>query len=234
MQKKFTIVIPIFNEVESIFELVEEIFSVFKNYQFELLIVNDGSTDTFINESKKKFLKNNINIVSHSTNKGKCVAMLTGIKKSKNNIICVIDGDGQNPPSEAKKMLEFWMKEDAFDFKILCGHRINRMDNFIKRISSKIANYVRRLILKDDCFDTACALKVFHKKDYLKLGYFKNMHRFLPAMFKYYGGKVINIPIIDRTRKKGASKFNFNNRFWVGIIDLLKVLYFLKFKRSNK
>ena len=70
MQKKFTIVIPIFNEVESIFELVEEIFSVFKNYQFELLIVNDGSTDTFINESKKKFLKKKVNIVSHSTNKG--------------------------------------------------------------------------------------------------------------------------------------------------------------------
>ena len=63
MQKKFTIVIPIFNEVESIFELVEEIFSVFKNHQFELLIVDDGSTDTFINESKKKFLKKKINIV---------------------------------------------------------------------------------------------------------------------------------------------------------------------------
>ena len=160
--------------------------------------------------------------------------MLTGIKKSKNNIICVIDGDGQNPPSEAKKMLEFWMKEDALDFKILCGHRINRMDNFKKRISSKIANYVRRRILRDDCFDTACALKVFHKKDYLKLGYFKNMHRFLPAMFKHYGGKVVNVPIIDRKRKRGTSKFNFNNRFWVGIIDLFKVLYFLKFKRSDK
>ena len=131
-------------------------------------------------------------------------------------------------------MLEFWMREDDFDFKILCGHRVNRMDNFIKRISSKIANYVRRLILTDDCYDTACALKVFQKKDYLKLSYFKNMHRFLPAMFKYNGGKVINIPIIDRTRKKGTSKFNFNNRFWVGIIDLLKVFYILKFKRSNK
>ena len=68
-------------------------------------------------------------------------------------------------------------------------------------------------------------------------GYFPFETRYsldVPAMFKYYGGKVINIPIIDRTRKKGASKFNFNNRFWVGIIDLLKVLYFLKFKRSNK
>ena len=71
--------------------------------------------------------------------------MLTGIKNSKNNIICVIDGDGQNPPSEAKKM-RIWMREDDFDFKILCGHRVNRMDNFIKEFLQKIANYVRRLI----------------------------------------------------------------------------------------
>ena len=92
------------------------------------------STDTFINESKKKFLKK-VNIVSHSTNKGKCVAMLTGIKKSKNNIIC-IGGDGQNPPLK-QKMLDFWMKGDVFDFKILCGHKINRMNNFIKKFLQK-------------------------------------------------------------------------------------------------
>ena len=234
MEKKFTIVIPIFNEVESIFELVEEINTVFKNNEFQILIVNDGSTDSFLQESKIALFKNNIDVISHEYNKGKCAAMLTGVKNSKNSLICIMDGDGQNPPLEAKKMLNIWEKDNKSKFKILCGHRVDRMDNLKKRISSKVANYVRRLILKDNCFDTACALKVFRKVDYLKLDYFKNMHRFLPALFIGSGGKVINIPVSDRKREKGVSKFNFNNRFWVGIIDLLKVLYFLKFKRRHK
>ena len=83
MEKKFTIVIPIFNEVESIFELVEEINTVFKNNEFQILIVNDGSTDSFLQESKIALFKNNIDVISHEYNKGKCAAMLTGVKNSK-------------------------------------------------------------------------------------------------------------------------------------------------------
>ena len=230
----FTIIIPIYNESDSIFVLVKEVKKEFRGKLPEIIIVDDGSTDSFASEKKK--LTNNIKIISHKNNLGKCMAMMTGVKAANNNVICIIDGDGQNPPYEIKKMIDYWYQvtKNWKSFVLICGNRKKRKDTFLKRFSSKVANIVRKFILNDDCDDTACALKVFHKKDYLKLGYFKNMHRFLPAMFKYYGGKVINIPIIDRTRKKGASKFNFNNRFWVGIIDLLKVLYFLKFKRSDK
>lgn len=131
-------------------------------------------------------------------------------------------------------MIDFWIKESSHTFKILCGHRVNRMDNFKKQISSRMANYIRKIILNDDCFDTACALKVFRKEDYLKIKYFRNMHRFLPAMFKNQNGKVINIEVSDRIRKKGISKFNFNNRFWVGIIDLVKVFYFTRMERRKR
>ena len=114
------------------------------------------------------------------------MAMLSGVKASTNNLIGVMDGDGQNPPSELKKMIRFWIDipSNEKEFALLCGNRIKRKDTLIKRLSSKIANKFRKFILNDDCNDTACALKVFSKSDFLKIPYITNMHRFLPALFK--------------------------------------------------
>ena len=153
------------------------------------------------------------------------MAMLTGIKKAKHNLIGVIDGDGQNPPKELLNMFKLWEnKVDPNDkFNIICGFRFKRQDTLLKKVSSKIANYIRRKILNDDCFDTACAMKVFLKYDYIKLPYFKNVHRYLPALFKMNKGKILNLKVLDRPRLKGLSKYNFNNRFWIGIRDLYKV-----------
>ena len=91
---------------------------------------------------------------------------------------------------------------------------------------SKVANTIRKFLLKDDCNDTACALKIFNRSHYLKIKYFRNMHRFLPALFKMNNCKIFNVQVDDRLRYSGVSKYSFNNRFWVGIIDLIKV-YFL-------
>ena len=158
--------------------------------------------------------------------------METGIKNAGNDLICVMDGDGQNPPYEVKKLINHWKKTPKNNFTLICGNRTSRKDTFIKRLSSKLANKIRRLILDDDCNDTACALKVFSKSDYLKIPYLKNMHRFLPALFKMRNGAIYNIAIDDRERFAGISKFNFNNRFWVGILDLIKVWILIKKKRS--
>ena len=164
------------------------------------------------------------------------MAMLTGVKASKNKVICVMDGDGQNPPYEVKRMIDYWhqVPKDFKDFVLICGNRKNRQDTFIKRVSSKIANSVRRFILNDDCNDTACALKVFNKKDYLKINYFKNMHRFLPALFKMNKGRIFNVFVDDRERFAGISKFNFSNRFWVGLVDLFNVWLLIKKRRKNE
>ena len=83
-------------------------------------------------------------------------------------------------------MVDYWnqVSKDWKNFVLICGNRKKRQDTAFKRIGSKVANATRRFILNDDCDDTACALKVFNKKDYLKIDYFKNMHRFLPALFK--------------------------------------------------
>ena len=116
---------------------------------------------------------------------------------------------------------------------MICGNRKYRQDDFKKKISSRVANSIRKFILNDDCIDTACALKVFSKSNYLSIDYFKNMHRFLPALFKSKGCKIFNVPIEDRPRTAGKSKYNFNNRFWVGIIDLIKVWKLIKKENKN-
>ena len=230
----FTIIIPIYNESDSIFDLIDEIKKEFKKKLPEILIVNDGSTDNF--ESQKKKILKEVKILDHKKNFGKCKAMLSGIKSAKYDLICVIDGDGQNPPYEVKKLISYWEKipKNWKKYSIICGNRKKRKDTFFKRLSSKIANKIRKLILKDDCNDTACALKVFRKQDYLKLKYFKNMHRFLPALFKMNGGKVSNVLVDDRERLAGISKFNFNNRFWIGIADLFRVWILIKQRRKNE
>tara|TARA_Y200000002_G_scaffold321750_1_gene282046 strand:+ start:134 stop:838 length:705 start_codon:yes stop_codon:yes gene_type:complete len=231
--KNFSIIIPIFNESESIFELIDEIILVFGKNLPEIIIVDDGSTDNFI--KKKDKIENKTLIFSHKNNLGKCKAMYTGIQKANNELICIIDGDGQNPPYEIKKLLECWKNLDLNYKKkfLICGHRINRQDNFKKRISSKIANSIRRFILNDDCNDTACALKLFLKSNYLSINYFRNMHRFLPAVFKAKGCKIFNVLVNDRPRSAGKSKYNFNNRFWIGIIDLIKVWKLITKEKKN-
>ena len=236
MSEKFTIIIPIFNEEDSIFNLISEIIEEFENFELEILIINDGSTDNFNNKFKKYSVpKIEVKVIQHSTNQGKCKSMLTGVKNAKYQNICVIDGDGQNPPSEIKKMLAVWDTKNKNEkkFLLLCGHRVKRMDNIKKKVSSLIANKIRKIILNDDCNDTACALKFFKKNDYVKIPYFKNVHRFLPALFKAHGGQIINIAVEDRPRISGISKYNFNNRFWVGIRDLYKVWRLINIEKEE-
>ena len=220
----FSIIIPIFNESECVFMLVDEIQKEFGLQKPEIVIVDDGSNDDF-RKKENLLTQKKINVFYHSQNLGKSKAMETGIRKSKNDLICVMDGDGQNPPYEIKKFIGMWKKLSKTDkiFGLICGNRIHRKDTLLKKFSSLIANKLRKLLLNDDCDDTACAFKLFRRQDYLKIKYFKNMHRFLPALFKMHGGKIFNIMVNDRKRFGGKSKFNFNNRFWIGIIDLEKV-----------
>ena len=230
--KNFSIIIPIYNEAESIFKLINEIEAEFKPKVPEILIIDDGSTDKVMQQLinlKKKFLL----VFRHRSNLGKCKAMETGIKKAKNNLICIMDGDGQNPPYEAKNLIKFTNKLKLKNKFLVCGNRKKRQDSFNKKISSRIANKVRRFILNDDCNDTACALKVFNRKDYTKIKYFKNMHRYLPALFKMNKCKIYNVMVDDRKREGGQSKYTFNNRFWIGVIDLIKVWILTKKGERN-
>ena len=110
---------------------------------------------------------------------------------------------------------------------------MNRKDNLIKVLSSKVANYIRQLLLNDGCLDTGCSLKVFKKDIFLSFPYFDGMHRFLPALFKGYGHNTIFIEVNHRKRKYGISKYGTMNRLFKGIRDIIRIKKILKKKYNG-
>ena len=136
-----------------------------------------------------------------------------------------MDGDCQNDPKDIPKLLtNYFNNEDCF---LVSGIRVKRKDSTSKILASKIANFVRSLILNDKCPDTGCSLKIFSKKIFLKFDQFDGIHRYLPAFFKKYGSKNIYIPVNHRYRKFGISKYNNSRRLFKGIKDIIKVMKIL-------
>ena len=222
----FSIVIPIFNEAENIKLLVDEIEETLDNFEnYEVVLVNDCSTDNtlrIINSLKNKKIK----LVSNIKNEGQSYSMHKGIEVSTHDIIITIDGDGQNNPSDIPMLLNNYLENN--EYKLVGGIRKKRQDNFLKKISSKIANKIRSNILKDNCPDTGCSLKVFDKNIFLKFPYFDGIHRFLPALFLGFGYKTSFINVDHRKRKYGISKYGTMNRLFKGIRDIIKVKKILK------
>lgn len=222
----FSIVIPIFNEAENIKLLLDEIEETLDNFEnYEIVLVNDCSSDntlTIINSLKNKKIK----LISNIKNEGQSYSMYKGIEVSTQDIIITIDGDGQNNPSDIPMLLNNYLENN--EYKLVGGIRKKRQDNFLKKISSKIANKIRSNILKDNCPDTGCSLKVFDKNIFLEFPYFDGIHRFLPALFLGFGYKTSFINVDHRKRKYGSSKYGTMNRLFKGIRDIIKVRKILK------
>tara|TARA_B100000989_G_C19369006_1_gene396532 strand:+ start:38 stop:742 length:705 start_codon:yes stop_codon:yes gene_type:complete len=221
----FSIIIPLFNEEKNIKSLIDEIILSIpkKKYVFEIILVNDCSTDnTLINIKKiQKNLPNLINIIKNNKNIGQSYSLIKGIKSSKYNNILTIDGDGQNNPLDIPKLLDLYFSK--YNFSLVAGIRKRRRDTIIKIISSRIANKVRNFILKDNCSDTGCSLKIFDKRIFQSFPEFNSIHRFLPALFNGYGNKIKFIDVDHRIRKYGVSSYGTLDRLYKGIFDMLKV-----------
>ena len=224
--KSISIVIPIYNEEGSILKLINEIINI-QIKKFEIIIVNDGSNDNseVIINNLLKSSSQNIIYIKHDRNYGQSLALLTGIKKSKYETIVTIDGDGQNDPSDITKLLKLYHSNN---YSLVGGLRLKRMDNLTKIISSKIANYLRKMILNDDCDDTGCSLKIFDKTIFMNLPVFDGMHRYLPALFKSFGGKCIFVEVNHRSRISGMSNYGTIDRLVKGVRDMIKVYKIIK------
>ena len=218
----FTLVIPVFNEEDNLVSLIKEIKTALANYiNFELIFVNDFSSDNTLEILKKEKKNFNFKIINNQLNLGQSYSILSGIKQSKYNIIVTLDGDGQNNPYDIPKLLEFYNKSN--DIHLVGGIRSKRKDNLIKIISSRIANYVRSKFLEDGCTDTGCSLKVFDKNIFLKFEYFNGIHRFLPALFNGFGYKTFFLNVDHRKRNYGKSKYGTFLRLFNGLRDMIKV-----------
>jgi len=228
----FSIVIPVYNEEKNIVILLEEIFFCLDSYKnYEIIIVNDSSTDNTLESIKKNIKNQNLKVINNTKNVGQSYSIYNGIRNSSNDIIITIDGDGQNDPSDISKLLKNYTENK--ELKLVGGLRLKRKDNLVKVISSKLANYIRKKILKDNCSDTGCSLKVFDKKIFLDFPMFDGIHRFLPALFSGYGYKTLYLPVNHRPRNYGISKYGTMNRLFKGIRDTIYV-YKILTKKLNK
>ena len=224
----FSIIIPLYNEGDNIKPLLSEILANTVSYEnFEIVLVNDASTDNTSNVVKK-LINNKVRILHNKTNRGQSFSIHKGIQHSSFDTIITIDGDGQNDPADIPKLINKYFESDKL--KLLGGIRSKRKDSLIKVFSSKIANKIRSKILKDGCQDTGCSLKVFDKKIFLTFPYFDGMHRFIPALYKGYGYETNFINVNHRKRKYGTSKYGTMNRLFKGIRDIIKVRNILKNK----
>ena len=221
---KISIVIPIYNEKENIINLIEEIkYNLSNSFKFEIIVVDDFSTDGSYTEVKKKHT--DIILIRNKKNLGQSHSIYIGVQSSNYDHIVTIDGDGQNPPVDIIKIANIYF---GSSYKLVGGLRLKRKDNAIKKISSIIANKFRSFILKDKCIDTGCSLKIFYKKSFMELPFFNGMHRFLPALFLALGCETYYVGVGHRPRIKGKSKYGTIDRLIRGIKDLIKVLYLIK------
>ncbi len=198
---------------------------------FEVLFVDDGSSDATAAEVLRirDGSATPIRLLRHDQCIGQSAGICTGIRAAKAPWIATLDGDGQNDPADIPRLIEA-LRDYDYDgcLKLVMGNRTTRRDNRLRRLSSRIANSVRRTVLNDGTPDTGCGIKLVERETFLQLPHFNHMHRFLPALVQRAGQRVISVPVSHRQRMQGTSKYGVNNRLWVGIVDLFGVMWLIR------
>lgn len=223
---QLSIVVPVRNEADNLASLIGEIdtaLHAMTHLAYEIIYVDDGSSDNTFSELKRLQLQfSQLKIVRHAQSCGQSSAVRSGVKAAKYSWIATLDGDGQNDPADILKLIA----AVSDDIVLACGNRrASRRDTWVKRISSVIANTVRAKMLNDDTPDTGCGLKLFKRDIFLDLPYFDHMHRFLPALIKRGGGKMVTVAVTHRNREFGRSNYGTVDRLMVGVIDLFGVAW---------
>jgi len=221
VRPEISLVIPAHNEEESIEECVREAAGVLDKLDmpYEILVVDDGSSDgTFdVLKAVRKDLPQ-LRALRFKRNRGQSAAMDAGFHHAAGDIVVTMDADLQNDPADIPKLLEALKQWDA-----VCGMRVKRRDSLGKRISSRIANWVRNKLSGENIRDTGCSLKAYRRECLTKLKLFEGMHRFLPTLLKLAGFTVAEISVNHRPRLRGRTKYNMWNRVFKSFRDLLAV-----------
>ncbi|VAW07963.1 Dolichol-phosphate mannosyltransferase [hydrothermal vent metagenome] len=235
-QPDVAVVTPMLNEAGGAAAFIAEIAAALSGRNFEIIVVNDGSTDD--TGAIVKTLKAEIpqlRIVEHGENAGQSRALRSGVLAARAHIIAMLDGDGQNDPADIPQLLAVLEAgNDGNDLAMVAGERRDRQDTAAKKWASNLANNIRRALLKDGAIDTGCGLKVFYREAFLRLPYFDHMHRYLPALMRREEFAVAFVPVSHRARMHGASKYTNFGRFLVAIRDLTGVLWLMARSRSPK
>lgn len=231
---KLSVVIPARDEAPNIVPLVGEIQQALEGrFDYEIICIDDGSMDRLpeMLRGMRTDLGARLRVLRHERSCGQSTAVWNGVQAAGGDLVATLDGDGQNDPVDIPRLVTSLLVNEADGVRLVIGHRKRRNDSFIRRLSSRIANGVRGTLLRDQTPDTGCGLKVLRREVFLALPYFDHMHRFLPALIRRQGGRVLSVPVNHRSRTRGRSKYGIHNRLWVGIIDLLGVAWLLRRER---
>ncbi|HET7306432.1 MAG TPA: glycosyltransferase family 2 protein [Gammaproteobacteria bacterium] len=226
---EISVVVPVRDEADNVAPLITEIRAALDplGRTYEIIYVDDGSGDgsAACVATAGREPGAVVRCIAHRTNYGQSAALWSGIRAARGTVIATLDGDAQNDPADIPLLLDKLEAGGDSARRMVAGHRATRRDSWLKRLSSRLANAIRSRLLGDDTPDTGCGLKVFRRDLYLSLPYFDHMHRFLPALVLREGGTVVSVPVHHRPRERGRSKYGVGNRLWVGIVDLLGVMW---------
>ena len=227
-QISLSVVVPVYNEEENIAQLFQEIKTVCETgmngvpFDYEIIIVNDGSTDRTDQVCRSLFP---LTYIQFRKNFGQTAAMDCGFKAATKEFIAALDGDGQNDPADIPGMLQYLME---YDYDVVSGWRRSRHDTTGKRFVSRGANMLRHMIIHDGINDSGCTLKIYRKECFENLTLYGEQHRFIPAILRIRGFKIGEKEVHHRPRVNGKSKYNII-RVFKGFLDMLSVWFWSKY-----
>lgn len=232
-----SIVVPVHNEADNITPLINDIVGVMADgLKYEIIVVDDASTDgsrRIIQAIVKQY--RHCRLLCNPVQAGQSAAVHSGVLAARGPLVCTLDGDGQNPPSELPRLLAPLLdpaRPEALG--MVAGQRRERRDTPSKRLASLFANGLRSRVLNDGTRDTGCGLKAFRRDAFVALPYFDHMHRFLPALFQRDGWKVAHVEVGHLPRKTGNSNYSNLQRAWAGVIDLVGVCWLLRRGKATR
>ncbi len=216
-----SIVLPAYNEAENLLPLTSMLVEIMGGLgqPYELLVVDDGSTDGtahVLQDLTAKYPA--VRVLQLRRNAGQTAALDAGFKRARGQIVVTLDADLQNDPHDIPRLLEGLKTYD-----VVCGIRQQRQDTWLRRISSRIANGIRRRVLQDDIVDIGCSLRAYRRHCLAPIKLYHGMHRFLPVLLRIEGFRIGQVPVSHHPRRFGTSKYNVRNRAWRALLDLLAV-----------
>ncbi len=221
MSPEISIVVPLFNEEDNVPILQDEIEAALAGRDYELILVDDCSTDATRSRIRRG---DRVHTIEFRANTGQSAALYAGMRAARGAFVGLLDGDLQNDPADLVKLFDELKHGDV---DLICGFRTNRQDTWGKRAMGRVANAIRSRFLGDGVRDTGCTLKVMRRECIAALIPFKGMHRFIPALVKGAGFKVAEMPVSHRARRFGVSKYGLANRVFRATADMFGVRWLL-------
>lgn len=219
-QPAISVVVPLYNEEENVPILQGELASALSGLDYEIIFVDDGSIDATADSVTRD---SRVRLLQFERNAGQSAAIYAGLHATRGAITVLIDGDLQNDPRDIPRLIA----EIERGADLVCGYREKRKDTLVKRITSRVANFVRSRFTKDGVRDTGCTLKAMRRECIHALVPFKGMHRFIPALIKGAGYRLTELPVNHRPRKFGQSKYGLGNRAVRATVDMIGVRWLL-------